>query len=178
MFRIESHNRFVNEPVRLGRPMTVNNVPFRDIEGRVLSDPITERQTGMFAGVRGYALVRAEAPYEIIKALDPGIALFLTSEGEPATSEADAHTAPDAPDSEREPPPPARQHDGGDGEPALTGGDGDDREPPPPPREDDGLNALTKAELTERLEALGRTVGSRATKDDMLAVLRGIPTDE
>jgi hypothetical protein len=157
MFRIESFATFLNGAARRGEPITVNGVPFGVLDGRVLSDPITERQTMMFDGVDGYALVRAEPPYEMVKALTPAPPMFLTStEGQPATSEADPH---------------------GDVTATLTDeGDSVSAQDDAP---DDGLDELTKAELAERLEAAGREVGSRATKADMIALLRGVvPTDD
>lgn len=157
MFRIESHATFINVAARRGEPITVNGVSFAALDGRVLSDPITERQTAMFDGVDGYALVRAEPPYEIIKALTPAPPMFLTStEGEPATSEADPHPAA------------VTEPDDSDGDSVSA----QDDEP------EDELEALTKAELVARLENAGREVGSRATKADLINLLRGIPTDD
>lgn len=163
MLRIESHARFINDAARRGAPVTVNGVKFAVLDGRVLSDPITERQTGMFDGVDGYALVRAEAPYEMVKALTPAPPMFLTSpEGEPATSEADPHPVEPA----------------GDVTATLTS---DEDEGDSVSVQDDepahDLDSLTKTELLERLAATGREVSARTTKADLIALLRGIPTE-
>lgn len=170
MLRIESHARFLNDAARRGEPATVNGVPFRALDGRVLSDPITERQVGMFDGVDGFALVRADPPYEMVKALTPAPPLFLTSaDGQPATSEGDPNadaTADAPPHGEPIEPNPTMVDAAIDGLPTE-----------PPADADDGLDALTKTELGDRLAAVGRAVGARATKADMLAVLRGLTSE-
>jgi hypothetical protein len=177
--RIESHTRSINDTARALGHCDVNGVRFtprEDAGGRVISDEVTEDQIGSFTGVDGYARVTSEPPYAILQAFGAEPPLVLSTGNDPraATSEGD----PDAPaprtiglgaslsgrsgDTPPEPEP----------EPEVSDDDGGDAALSDANEGSDGLDELSKAALIERLRDRGMDVGNRATKADIIALLR------
>lgn len=74
MYRIEAIQPGVVDAVRQYGTLLVNGYAFREVEGRVLSDPIPEGEVGLF-DVPGYILVRAEPPYERVAEMGQQAAL-------------------------------------------------------------------------------------------------------